>query len=432
MKEFRRRMFGAHLLGNSLRPPSTPVLTAAKMPCAHLSAAVRQKLASEKVPPPPSKCVGALNTSNSAATLVSTTVAYKDPGVIVGNAPGSVDSSRPAVSPPLLVPQSGVPERCDSNDAGNNSGYQRVEEESRVADAVEQLHSLLSSWCSREGGGEGSTVQPPPLEITAENREVSQKQREELLSALVCVLENDPSFGPRLLSGLEDDTLRMLLLFGTAQEYFGFEEVEKQLRKVDTEKEDCVSAEEYNAWVEFALRECADARNEARQSGVKKQQQSRSSEASKASQSTITNDHIAWNLWLRIAYSASVPFMAFGILDNSIFVTAGDAIDRRCAEAFGLTSMTAAALGGVVSGVAGVQMHGVAERFTQRVRLARVPVLTAAQQKSKARGSATRVGNTAGMLVGLLLGMIPLLFVHPSNSRDGVKGETEAECQIHK
>ncbi|KAG5485806.1 hypothetical protein LSCM1_07219 [Leishmania martiniquensis] len=120
--------------------------------------------------------------------------------------------------------------------------------------------------------------------------------------------------------------------------------------------------------------------------------------------------YIPWPTYLRIVAAAAPPFLAFGMLDNSTLVLAGGAIDNALSGSLGLSQMAAASLGGVVSGVAGIQVHGLAERYTR----AAPPRLAAEQQRSESYSRATQWGNTLGMVVGLVLGMTPLLFMSGS------------------
>ncbi|GET86208.1 hypothetical protein, conserved [Leishmania tarentolae] len=133
---------------------------------------------------------------------------------------------------------------------------------------------------------------------------------------------------------------------------------------------------------------------------------------SNATSASIKQDpgYIPWPTYLRIVAAAAPPFLAFGMLDNSTLVLAGGAIDNALSGSLGLSQMAAASLGGVVSGVAGIQVHGLAERYTR----ATPPQLTMEQQRSDSYSRATQVGNTVGMVVGLILGMTPLLFMSGS------------------
>jgi hypothetical protein len=133
--------------------------------------------------------------------------------------------------------------------------------------------------------------------------------------------------------------------------------------------------------------------------------------------------YIPWPTFAKIVLSAAPPFLAFGMLDNCTLVLAGGAIDNALSAKLGLTQMTAASLGGVVSGVAGIQVHGLAERFTR----AKPPQLTPEQQRSDSFQRAENLGNTLGMVVGLIIGMTPLLLMRLSS-----QDTDEAEAAEHK
>ena len=132
--------------------------------------------------------------------------------------------------------------------------------------------------------------------------------------------------------------------------------------------------------------------------------------------------YIPWPTFVKIVLAAAPPFLAFGMLDNCTLVLAGGAIDNILSAKLGLTQMAAAGMGGVVSGVAGIQVHGLAERFTR----AKPPKLTPEQHRSDSFLRAENVGNTLGMVVGLVLGMTPLLFMKRSTH---AAEEEEAEHQ---
>ncbi|ESL06609.1 hypothetical protein TRSC58_05714 [Trypanosoma rangeli SC58] len=292
-------------------------------------------------------------------------------------------------------------------------------------EAVHRVRGVLQKYQGTPTAAAAAQPSHLPSSTPVSDQQERQFENcEEILAATAALLEKDAMFGPRLLSLLSGDALRALLIIGTTQEYFGQDAVEAQLRAVDKDQDDNISSQEYYAWVNTAVLERAAKRFDAPPTVMKAQDTTTSTASTAAPTTTATTktvtvpaaDYISWGLWHRIALSAAVPFVAFGMLDNTILVTVGDTIDKRCAEAFGLSTMAAAALGGVVSGTAGIQMHGLAERMSQRLGLARPPTLTPSQRASTSTGSATGVGSTIGMMVGLLLGMTPLLLLSSSVS----------------
>ncbi|RNF26834.1 uncharacterized protein Tco025E_00916 [Trypanosoma conorhini] len=299
-----------------------------------------------------------------------------------------------------------------------------------LAEAVHRVRAVLQSY-QRTTPPEAAAAPPspsPPLPPLSAEQERGLENCEEIVAATAALLEKDATFGPRLLSLLSGDALRTLLVIGTTQEYFGQDAVEAQLRAVDKDQDDNISSQEYDAWVNTAVRERAAKRCDPPPAAAKAQDATTSAVHTAVTTAATTTKaaagYISWGLWHRIALSAAIPFMAFGMLDNTIFVTVGDAIDKRCAEAFGLSTMAAAALGGVVSGTAGIQMHGLAERLSHRSVLAQPPTLTHAQRASASSGNAAWVGSTVGMMVGLLFGMAPLLLLSSTSASWGERERT--------
>lgn len=154
--------------------------------------------------------------------------------------------------------------------------------------------------------------------------------------------------------------------------------LDRQLRDADADKDDVIGKEDFLKWV----RRAAESRRE-----------------------------VSWfDLW-RIFIFAGVPFTAFGFLDNSLMLLAGDRVDATIGAAYGLSVMGAAACGAVFSGAIGMQFHGITERFVVTRLGLTPPALTPAQMKHPSLYWASHFGGTIGLAVGLLLGMFPLLFL---------------------
>ncbi|KAI6227297.1 hypothetical protein M3Y99_01265700 [Aphelenchoides fujianensis] len=77
----------------------------------------------------------------------------------------------------------------------------------------------------------------------------------------------------------------------------------------------------------------------------------------------------------------TLPFVGFGILDNMIMILAGEYIDQSLGALLSISTMAAAALGNIISDVAGVGLAHYVEFFVQRIGI-RHPVLTAEQLES--------------------------------------------------
>jgi len=107
--------------------------------------------------------------------------------------------------------------------------------------------------------------------------------------------------------------------------------------------------------------------------------------------------------------AAALPAVGFGFTDNVIMILAGEEIDSSLGVMFGLSTMAAAGFGNMISDVMGVQLEG----FIERTAGVKDPPLTAAQRRSGRYRKARGFGKTAGIAVGCLLGMLPLLIVLP-------------------
>lgn len=110
----------------------------------------------------------------------------------------------------------------------------------------------------------------------------------------------------------------------------------------------------------------------------------------------------------RFALSSAVPFIAFGFMDNLVMIQAGDAIDSHFGVWFGLSTLTAAGFGQVLSDFSGVMFGGAIERLAARLGL-KPHDMTHGQRKST---MVVRLGLAAkgvGVIVGCLLGMSSLL-----------------------
>jgi len=133
---------------------------------------------------------------------------------------------------------------------------------------------------------------------------------------------------------------------------------------------------------------------------------------------------------------SAIPFIGFGFLDNALMLLAGDLIDHSVSIYLHTSVMASAAMGNVVSGAIGMQVHGIIERMTQKLFLIRskdkndedndidkggvdagspsvfdLSALTPEQMNSRAAFLAGHIGGTVGIIVGLTLGMTPLLFL---------------------
>lgn len=123
-----------------------------------------------------------------------------------------------------------------------------------------------------------------------------------------------------------------------------------------------------------------------------------------------------------------VPFVGFGMADNTMMVLTGDAIDGSLGLALGLSTMAAAALGNSISNGLGMVLHGTIERYMIALGMPD-PRLTSVQSQMRAVKNVKVVAGITGVVTGCLLGMWPLLFLDAGRSDRGEKsadGEAEA------
>lgn len=105
-----------------------------------------------------------------------------------------------------------------------------------------------------------------------------------------------------------------------------------------------------------------------------------------------------------------VPFVGFGFMDNLVMIQAGDLIDATIGVKFGLSTLTAAAIGQIFSDVSGVCFGGTMESFALKLGL-ETPLLTSSQRSLTICRMTRNAGAAFGVTIGCLLGMSSLLFM---------------------
>ncbi|KAG7349545.1 transmembrane protein [Nitzschia inconspicua] len=130
------------------------------------------------------------------------------------------------------------------------------------------------------------------------------------------------------------------------------------------------------------------------------------------------NSHLSWQQVRSVLLSAAVPMIGFGFMDNFIMIQAGSMIDNTIGVQLGLATMTAAALGQVISDTCGVLFGGTLDRI-----LAIRPVqLTVAQQKLPLIPRLRLAGAVFGVMLGCSIGAVVGLAIgapveHDENER---------------
>ncbi|XP_066547703.1 transmembrane protein 65 isoform X2 [Amia ocellicauda] len=106
----------------------------------------------------------------------------------------------------------------------------------------------------------------------------------------------------------------------------------------------------------------------------------------------------------------AIPFIGFGFLDNAIMIAAGTQIELSLGVIFGISTMAAAALGNLVSDLAGLGLAGYVEALACRLGL-QIPDLTPKQADMWQTRLSAHTGKAIGVFIGCVLGMFPLLFL---------------------
>eukprot|EP01062_Namystynia_karyoxenos_P070919 TRINITY_DN66319_c0_g1_i1.p1 TRINITY_DN66319_c0_g1~~TRINITY_DN66319_c0_g1_i1.p1 ORF type:complete len:359 (+),score=120.27 TRINITY_DN66319_c0_g1_i1:77-1153(+) len=113
---------------------------------------------------------------------------------------------------------------------------------------------------------------------------------------------------------------------------------------------------------------------------------------------------------------SAVPFIGFGIFDNLVMITVGDAIDATFGVTLGFSTMAAAGFGQCCSDACGITLQGFIERFSDRLGLPN-PEMTRAQERLNSVKTWQQISRTAGIVLGCLIGMFPLLFLNTHRPR---------------
>lgn len=118
----------------------------------------------------------------------------------------------------------------------------------------------------------------------------------------------------------------------------------------------------------------------------------------------------------RVAFTTGLPFLGFGFMDNAILIIAGDAIDTSLGVALGISTLCAAAIGNIISDLAGIGAGAYIEDFCATVLKLPVPKLNGAQRQLRSVRIASFFGMAVGMTIGCIVGMLPLVFIDPNKA----------------
>ncbi|MCI4374354.1 hypothetical protein PGIGA_G00005250 [Pangasianodon gigas] len=118
----------------------------------------------------------------------------------------------------------------------------------------------------------------------------------------------------------------------------------------------------------------------------------------------------------------AIPFIGFGFLDNAIMIAAGTQIELSIGVILGISTMAAAALGNLVSDLAGLGLAGYVEALACRLGM-QIPDLSPKQADMWQTRVSSHMGKAIGVGIGCILGMFPLLFYKDDEEKteDGVE-----------
>uniref|UniRef100_A0A8C6PGU4 Transmembrane protein 65 n=1 Tax=Nothobranchius furzeri TaxID=105023 RepID=A0A8C6PGU4_NOTFU len=112
-----------------------------------------------------------------------------------------------------------------------------------------------------------------------------------------------------------------------------------------------------------------------------------------------------------VLFHNAIPFVGFGFLDNAIMIAAGTQIELSIGVTLGISTMAAAALGNLVSDLAGLGLAGYVEVLATKLGM-QVPDLTPKQVDMWQTRLSSHMGKAIGVSIGCILGMFPLLFLN--------------------
>merc|ERR1712194_781296 len=112
-----------------------------------------------------------------------------------------------------------------------------------------------------------------------------------------------------------------------------------------------------------------------------------------------------------VGFSALVPFIGFGMVDNGLMVVFGDVLDGTLGCMLGTSMLASAALGNAISNVFGMLLHGTITKLSGKLGLPEAQLTNSQRRKPEVHFYST-AGATVGVFTGCLLGMCPLFFMN--------------------
>lgn len=248
----------------------------------------------------------------------------------------------------------------------------------------------------------------------------SRPPSEAEIDRIVAELEADGALLEDVMERMHPDHRRRLVIAGGALEWFGKDSVAREVSAADLDKDRVISPKDFDTWFESALKRRADtSAAHSTSPPTAKAADSSDNQVGNGGGKPVSGSSdadVPFTSLLLIAVEAGLPFVGFGFLDNATMILAGDAIDRTVGFYLHCSVLASAAMGNVVSGMMGMQVHGGVEKLIQRLNLP-TPVLTEEQRRGQRVFLAGHIGGTVGIAIGLTLGMSLLLFTHDEEEK---------------
>ncbi|KAM8871030.1 transmembrane protein 65-like [Spinachia spinachia] len=124
----------------------------------------------------------------------------------------------------------------------------------------------------------------------------------------------------------------------------------------------------------------------------------------------------------------AIPFVGFGFLDNCIMIVAGTHIELSIGVVLGISTMAAAALGNLVSDLAGLGLAGYVEALAYRLGM-QIPDLSPKQADMWQTRVSSHAGKAIGVAIGCILGMFPLFFLNDDDEKKKAQKEATEKKQ---
>ena len=240
----------------------------------------------------------------------------------------------------------------------------------------------------------------------------SPRARRRLLDALIGDAEADGArIAQDFVARITPESRRKISLYAAARELE--KDMDEALRDADTDGDGTISRAELLAY--FRRRDDSFKKGQAVRSATAAAVLAIEPAAAKAAgtaagAAAAIPRPTAKQLTL-FSMTCAIPFVAFGFVDNFIMVIAGDTIDATVGLAFGLSTMAAAGLGNTFSDMAGIGLGSWIENLCKKMGLAEAAAMTPAQLGLRVTRALDTGSRSLGIMVGCLLGMVPLLFM---------------------